>query len=196
MHRRQALKTLAAGAAALNAFPGLRAQDKPPRTQLGIVVYCLSHRTQQLREQQPGGDLSDPLTLFEHCRQLGAGGVQMPLGVRDEAYTRTLREKAEQSGMFVEGIVSPPSGPADVERFDAQLATAATGRRRRRADGHHARKAVRVLRVRRPVPRVRRAQPPGAGVGGTGGRETSGAIGRREPQGPAACPSGSSCCGD
>ena len=48
----------------------------------------------------------------------------MPLGVRDEAYTRTLREKAEQSGMFVEGIVSPPSGPADVERFDAQLATA------------------------------------------------------------------------
>jgi 3-oxoisoapionate decarboxylase len=123
VHRRQALKTLAAGATALNAFPGLGAQDKPPRTQLGIVVYCLSHRTQQLREQQPGGDLSDPLSLLEHCHQLGAGGVQMPLGVRDEAYSRTLREKAEQSGMFVEGIVSPPSGPADVERFDAQLAT-------------------------------------------------------------------------
>jgi sugar phosphate isomerase/epimerase len=48
----------------------------------------------------------------------------MPLGVRDEAYTRMLREEAEQSGMFVEGIVSPPNGPPDLERFDAQLATA------------------------------------------------------------------------
>lgn len=47
----------------------------------------------------------------------------MPLGVRDDAYTRTLREKAEQYGMFIEGIVSPPGGPADVARFDAQLAT-------------------------------------------------------------------------
>ncbi len=125
MHRRQALKTLAAGAAALNAFPGLGAQNQPPPAKLGIVVYCLGHRTQQLREPELGKDLSDPLTLLEHCRQLGAGGVQMPLGVRDAAYTRKLREKAEQSEMFVEGIVSPPNGPADVERFDAQLATAA-----------------------------------------------------------------------
>lgn len=125
MHRRHALKSLAAGAAALHAFPGLGAQNEPPRTQLGIVVYCLSHRTQQLREQPLGRDLSDPVMLLEHCRQLGAGGVQMPLGVRDEAYTRQLREKAEQAGMFVEGIVSPPSGRADVERFDAQLTTAA-----------------------------------------------------------------------
>ena len=124
MHRREALKTLAAGAAAMNALALRGAQDEPPQSRLGIVVYCLGHRTLALREQQPSRDLSDPLALLEHCRQLGAGGVQMPLGVRDEAYVRTLREKAEQSGMFLEGIVSPPGSPADVERFDAQLATA------------------------------------------------------------------------
>jgi len=125
MHRRDALKSLAAGAAAVNALALHGAQDESSATRLGIVVYCLGHRTQALREQQPSRDLSDPLALLQHCRQLGAGGVQLSLGVRDETYTRTLREQAGQYGMFIEGIVSPPSGAADVERFDAQLATAA-----------------------------------------------------------------------
>ncbi len=124
MHRREVLRTLAAGAAAVNAIALHGAQDEPPATRLGVVVYCLGHRTQAWREQQPSRDLSDPLALLEHCHQLGAGGVQLSLGVRDETYTGSLREKAEQYGMFIEGIVSPPSGPADVERFDAQLATA------------------------------------------------------------------------
>lgn len=125
MHRREALKCLAAGAAAANALALHGAQDESPSTRLGMVVYCLGHRTQALREQQPSRDLSDPLALLEHCRHLGAGGVQLALGVRDETYTGPLREKACQYGMFLEGIVSPPSGPTDVERFDAQLATAA-----------------------------------------------------------------------
>ena len=124
MHRRQALKSLAASAIALETISLRAAEDDVPGTRLGIVVYCLGHRTQALREQQPSRDLSDPLALLEHCRQLGAGGVQLSLGVRDQAYTRALREKAEQYGMFIEGIVSPPGGPAELERFDAQLATA------------------------------------------------------------------------
>jgi len=124
MHRREALKTLAAAAAALNASALRAAQNEPPATRLGVVVYCLGHRTQAWREQQPSRDLSDPLALLEHCHQLGAGGVQLSLGVRDETYIGRLRERAEHYGMFIEGIVSPPSGPADAERFDAQLATA------------------------------------------------------------------------
>ena len=124
MHRREALRALAAGAAALKAPALCGASNESPATRLGIVVYCLAHRIQALRGQQPSRDVSDPLALLEHCHQLGAGGVQLSLDVRDEAYTRTLRSKAEQYGMFLEGIVSPPSGPGDVERFDAQLATA------------------------------------------------------------------------
>lgn len=124
MHRREALRTLAAGAAALNTRSLRGASHESPATRLGIVVYCLGHRLQWLRAQHPSRDLTDPLALLEHCHALGAGGVQLSLDVRDEAYTRTLRSKAEQYGMFLEGLVSPPSGPADVERFDAQLTTA------------------------------------------------------------------------
>lgn len=124
MHRREAFKTLAAGAAALTASALRGASDESPATRLGIVVYCLGHRIQTLRAQQPSRDLTDPLALLEHCHALGAGGVQLSLDVRDEAYARKLRSQAEQYGMFLEGIVSPPSGAADVERFDAQLATA------------------------------------------------------------------------
>jgi len=124
MHRRHVLKSLAAGATAVSTFALRGAEKELPATRLGIVVYCLGHRTQAFREQQPSRDLSDPLALLEHCHQLGAGGVQVPLGVRDEAYARSLRDKAEQYGMFIEGIVSPPSGPADLDRFDAHLATA------------------------------------------------------------------------
>jgi hypothetical protein len=31
-------------------------------------------------------DLNDPLNFLEECHRLGAGGMQVPLGVRDQTY--------------------------------------------------------------------------------------------------------------
>jgi sugar phosphate isomerase/epimerase len=91
---------------------------------LGIVIYCLGHRQAAMKRDDPRAELFEPMAFLEYCHQLGAGGIQVPLGVRDEPYVRRLRERAEHYGMFLEGIAGPPQQEADVDRFDAEMRTA------------------------------------------------------------------------
>jgi sugar phosphate isomerase/epimerase len=127
MNRREALHALAAAvsAAALPAAARSATADQSARTGMGLVTYCLGHRQRAGKRSGQIPDLFEPLVFLEHCRKLGAGGIQAPLGVRDDAYAAELRRKAEQYGMYVEGIASLPSDPAALERFDAEMRTAA-----------------------------------------------------------------------
>ncbi len=131
MNRREALR-LMAGAAAAGMVPAARetagfqaADGAPGRTGLGLVIYACQQEQQARRKANPPSNLSDPLTFLEYARQLGAGGIQAPLGTRDEAYAKELHRKAEEAGMYVEGIVSPPADPSKADRFEAEMRTAA-----------------------------------------------------------------------
>ena len=126
MHRRDLLRTLAGGltASALNSASWGADSTAVATTQLGVVIYCCGILQQSRRASGQGGDLADPLKFLEHCHQLGAGGIQTSLGVRDEAYTARLREQAERYQMFVEGTLELPRNEADRERFEAEVRTA------------------------------------------------------------------------
>lgn len=127
MHRRDLLKALAGSLGAAACTPAtLRATSLPAKTSLGLVIYCCNLRQQLQKRQHANADLFEPLRFLEYCRGLGAGGIQVPLGVRDAQYARSLRTQAEQCGMFVEGIVSPPRDRAGLERFEAEIRTAAS----------------------------------------------------------------------
>lgn len=131
MKRRDALRTLGAvvGAGLLGRLTQTLAAEQRA-TRLGIVVYCLLKKRQWLKKRDSNHDLFEPNTYLEYCRGLGAGGIQLPLGVRDEPYASTLGEQAEQYGMYIEGIVAPPKDKTDLERFDSEMKTAArTGAR-------------------------------------------------------------------
>jgi len=91
---------------------------------MGLVTYCCRLRRDKLRRDDPKFDLYEPAAFLEHCRTLGAGGMQIDLGVRDAKYTTALREAAEKHALYIEGIVSLPRDKQDVGRFDAELATA------------------------------------------------------------------------
>lgn len=126
MHRRDLLRTLAGGLAA-SAWSSFARGAEPaaaPTTRLGVVIYCCGSLQQARRASGQGGDLADPLTFLEHCQQLGAGGIQTSLGVRDEAYTTRLRAHAERQQMFVESTLELPRSEADRERFEAEVRTA------------------------------------------------------------------------
>ncbi len=127
MNRRQLLLSLAGGAAAsgLAAPAGSRANDAPPKTKLGIVLYALGIRQRHLRSLGRPAEADSPLDFLNYCHQLGAGGIQLPLGVLDATDAGQLREAAEQRGMFIEGIAGLPHQAGDVDRFAAQLSTAA-----------------------------------------------------------------------
>jgi len=124
MNRREMLLSTAAGLSAslLGAKASGSAPASPERSQLGVCVYCRGLRIRA--ERSRGGNLDDPLNFLEHCYKLGAGGIQIPLKIKDEAYTSKLRRRAEEHAMFVEGIAGLPRDRDDVQRFAAEVETA------------------------------------------------------------------------
>lgn len=116
-NRRQFL----AAAAALpftSALATARGGDR--RNRLGVVQYSFAQR---LSAERAAGKsvLADPLMFLEYCHELGAGGVQIGLGIRDAEYLASLRKKSEMHGMDLEGTIRLPKDDADCERFTAEV---------------------------------------------------------------------------
>lgn len=124
MNRREAVRRMAAGILGLALGEESRCAETQ-RCRMGLVIYSVAHQQRAWKRGVPSRDLSDPLEFLEYCRRLGAGGIQLPLGIRDESSAKTLRAKAEDHGLFVEANVSPPAGESDKDRFEAEIRTAA-----------------------------------------------------------------------
>ena len=126
MNRREMLALTAAGVSAslAAASGGLFGQETPERKRLGLCIYCLGIRNRAEKARDRQSDFFDPLRFLEHGHALGAGGIQVPIGSRDEAYAARLGAKAASYGMFVEGIAGLPKDRAGVERFEAEVRTA------------------------------------------------------------------------
>ena len=133
MNRREALQLIAASTAvsilpaAFSILPGAGAvaRDNSAATGLGLVTYCCQMRRQMLAKATPPIDLFAPLTFLDHCKSLGAGGMQIQLGVMNADDSLVLRKQAATNGEYIEAIVSVPKDKADVERFEAEIQTAA-----------------------------------------------------------------------
>lgn len=124
--RRTALQRLGGMAAvAISGLPAAIAADERPSTGLGLVAYDCAFRRQWLRRQNPQFDLFEPLTFLKHCQQLGAGGMQVSLGVLGGERVRELRDFADQHALYIDAIVAPPKDEGELARFDAEIRTAA-----------------------------------------------------------------------
>jgi sugar phosphate isomerase/epimerase len=126
MNRRDCLLSLAGGTAALLLHGPTAAlgAEGVRRTRLGVADFSYNVR---LKAEQAGlveMRLSDPLNFLDHCDTVGAGGIQIDMGVRDQAYLQKLRSRAESRGMFIEGSAGLPQAQKDVEKFDAAVRTA------------------------------------------------------------------------
>jgi 3-oxoisoapionate decarboxylase len=112
------------GTAALGAFAGA-AGGAPPeregRAPLGVAIssYAIHARLERAK------DFADPLKFLAFCRERGAAGAQLPIGVRDGAYTKAVRRWLDEHRMYLEGSLRMPRDRADVERFEAEVRTAA-----------------------------------------------------------------------
>lgn len=110
---------LAAAAALPFASMLAGAADADRRKRLGVVQYSYALRLSADRAAGKTG-LSDLLAFLEHCHELGAGGVQVGLGIRDKDYLARLRKKLEAYDMDLEGTIRLPKDRADTERFAAE----------------------------------------------------------------------------
>lgn len=120
--RRTVLAGLAGAATA--CFSPAQAGERPA-SRLGLVIYDCAIRRRFRLQRDAKDDLFEPLTFLRHCRDLGAGGMQANLGVLNAEGVKALRGYAEQHGLFIDGIVNPPRDEKDVDRFEAEIRTAA-----------------------------------------------------------------------
>ena len=125
MNRRDMLFSMASGLAAFTLTGVARAAGEvAKKARLGIADFSYNICLRAERTGRIKGRLSDPLNFLDHCHNVGAGGVQMNIGVRDEDYTRKLRQKVEAYNMFIEGSAFLPKDKVGVERFEAAMLTA------------------------------------------------------------------------
>lgn len=126
MKRRDLLATLAGGVSTsiLTSKAGLTDQPETKKATIGMVIYCQGIRIKHHNAAHPSEPLDDPIRFLEHCHDFGAGGMQAPLGIRPEEYSDALKEKAEQYGMFIDGVASLPEDESDLARFELTVKTA------------------------------------------------------------------------
>ncbi len=125
IHRRAMIRSSAA-AIACHSMPVRSAQrEVAARSQMGLCQYCLNIRRRNDRRSGEDNDLFRPENFFPQAVRLGAGGYQVSLGILDDRRAASLRQAAEDRGMYIEGIVKAPKTRADLERFDAEMKSAA-----------------------------------------------------------------------
>ncbi len=126
MNRREVLFSIAGGLTAATVGDLTRAYGtgQAGKSRLGIADFSYNIRLKAERSSRAKGSLGDPLNFLDHCNNIGAGGVQMNIGARDEDYTRRLRQKAQAYNMFIEGSTSLPRARSGLEKFEASVRTA------------------------------------------------------------------------
>ena len=115
------------GIESIGATPqsAIRSPQSQGRSRLGICTDSYSLRGRANRNAGGGEErFTEPMRFLAYCHDLGAGGVQVGIGRRDETYARQLHRQAEEWGMFLEGTGSLPRDQADLERFEAEVVTA------------------------------------------------------------------------
>ena len=126
MKRRQALQLIVAGtSASLLRATSTNGHEEPRNTGLGLVTYCCQFRRRILAKATPPVDLSEPRAFLAHCKSLGAGGMQIRLGVMNGSDSLELRKQAETNNQYIEAIVSVPQDRSKTGRFEAEIKTAA-----------------------------------------------------------------------
>ncbi len=96
---------------------------------MGIGTAAYMQRARADSDKDPSLRFTETLRFFEHCRVMGAGGIQASLSSPDEAYAARVRGKAEEHGMYVEVSARlPKDDSSDLDRFERTVrATRAAG---------------------------------------------------------------------
>ncbi len=125
MDRRKFLSdTTALGIGALVLPLGNKVPGFFKNMRMGVVVHSYASRWLLKVKSQKYPGFSNAMDLMEHCHQIGAGGVQVIVKDWTADFAKKLRDKREQSGMYLEGSIAVPGKAADVAKFEQEVINA------------------------------------------------------------------------
>lgn len=118
MNRRQFIQKSTAGAAvlAMPAIPSFAAETK-----MGIVVHSYGYRWNSKVNSVNYPGFTTAIALLEHAHQLGAGGIQVVMNDWSADFARSVRDRREKLGLYLEGSVGMPKKPEDVAHFEQNV---------------------------------------------------------------------------
>ena len=88
---------------------------------MGLTIWSYNIRW---RNRSPNGRKSgwrNALDVLDHCRDLGAGCLQIGAQGWQKDFVRQVRDKRENLGIAIEGQIGLPRNKQDLGRFEAEL---------------------------------------------------------------------------
>lgn len=88
---------------------------------MGVVVHSYWARWNSKTPSELYPSFTNALQLLRHCKEIGAGGLQVTLNEWTADFTKKMREEREKLGLYIEGSIGLPKTEADLPKFEAQL---------------------------------------------------------------------------
>lgn len=121
--RRSFIKTASLGAMAIT-FPFPTLPDNLKEIPMGVVIHSYGARWQSKVGSQKYPAFEDAMDMMEHCKKIGAGGVQVLVSGWAADFAKKVRDRREKLGLYLEGSIGLPKTPDEVSKFEAEVVTA------------------------------------------------------------------------
>ncbi|WP_191321998.1 sugar phosphate isomerase/epimerase family protein [Algoriphagus aquimarinus] len=121
--RRSFIKTASLGAMAMS-FPLPFLPENLKNVPMGVVVHSYGARWQSKENSQKYPAFTDAIDMMEHCKQIGAGGVQVLVSGWADDFAKKVRDRREKLDLYLEGSIGLPKTPEDVAKFESEVLAA------------------------------------------------------------------------
>ncbi|MES2797191.1 MAG: TIM barrel protein [Bacteroidota bacterium] len=91
---------------------------------MGVVVHSYGARYGSKVASQKYPAFNNAIDLMEHCKSIGAGGIQVVIKDWAEDFSKKVREKREKYEMYLEGSIQLPKTADGVAQFDKDVKAA------------------------------------------------------------------------
>ncbi|REG83129.1 sugar phosphate isomerase/epimerase family protein [Algoriphagus antarcticus] len=118
--RRSFIKTASLGAMAMT-FPLPSMPNYLKDVPMGVVVHSYGARWQSKEGSQKYPAFADAIDMMEHCKQIGAGGVQVLVSGWANDFAKKVRDRREKLDLYLEGSIGLPKSADQVAKFEAEV---------------------------------------------------------------------------
>lgn len=121
--RRKFIKSASLGAMALTfSLPPM--PDYLKTVPMGVVVHSYGARWHSKEESQKYPGFADTIEMMGHCKQIGAGGVQVLVGGWAQDFAKKVRDRRENLDLYLEGSIGLPKSVDEISKFEAEVLAA------------------------------------------------------------------------
>ncbi|RCR65937.1 sugar phosphate isomerase/epimerase family protein [Larkinella punicea] len=91
---------------------------------MGVVVHSYGSRWNSKVESKKYPGFTSAIELIDHCKEIGAGGVQTVVKDWSAEFAKKVRTEREKTGLYLEGSIGLPKKAEQVAAFEQEVVNA------------------------------------------------------------------------